>query len=433
MDVNNFIGCIEKMSARKKWIIFVVVAVLAAGSYYRFVYQKEQASKKNALKYESAAVERGDIVAKVTASGVLSALVTVEVGSQVSGRIKDIYVDYNSQVKKGQLIAKIDPELLETAMAQASANHQAALADLEKARVMAEDARRIYQRTRQLADKGFIARADADTTLANSNASAASVLSARSRVGQAEAALRQARVNLNYTNILSPTNGVVISRSIDVGQTVAASLQAPVLFTIAEDLAKMQVNTSVAEADIGRISPGMKASFSVDAYPTVRFLGRVRQIRNSATTVSNVVTYDAVIDVDNPELLLKPGMTANVTFIFAEERNVLKVPKTALRFKPSAEVMAAMKGEIDDTAKTGKAGRQRRKPADSDDKPDDGRVSVWVLEGQRARRVFFLPGTSDGSFVEMEKGKLTEGMLLVTDASAGGGKGKSSGGMRRMF
>lgn len=421
------------MFARKKWIIIFIIAVLAGGSYYRFVYQKEQAAKKNTLKYESAAVERGDIVAKVTASGVLSALVTVTVGSQVSGRIKDIYVDYNSKVKKGQKIAKIDPELLETAQAQARANHQAALADLAKSKVMAEDAHRIYRRTKQLSDQGLIARSDADTAFANANAADASILSARAKVGQMEALLRQASVNLNYTDILSPTNGVVISRSIDVGQTVAASLQAPVLFTIAEDLAKMQVNTSVAEADIGRISPGMKATFSVDAYPAVKFLGKVRQIRNSATTVSNVVTYDAVIDVDNPELLLKPGMTANVTFIFAEERNVLKVPKTALRFKPSAEVMAAMKGESDAAAKTGKAGGQHRKAADSGEKPDDGRVSVWVLEGERARKVFFLPGTSDGSFVAMAQGKLTEGMLLVTDASAGDGKGKSSGGMRRMF
>lgn len=426
------------MFIRKKWFIFLVAVAIAGGYYYRFVHLKGE-SEQNPLKYETAAVEKGDIVAKVTASGTLSALVTVEVGSQVSGRIKDIYADYNSLVKKGQKIAKIDPELLETALAQARANHQAALADLEKARVMAGDSQRIYQRTRQLADKGFIASADADTALANSNAAAASVRSARGRVGQAEAALRQARVNLAYTDIVSPTNGVVISRSVDVGQTVAASLQAPVLFTIAEDLAKMQVNTSVAEADIGRISPDMKATFTVDAYPSVKFSGRVRQIRNSATTVSNVVTYDAVIDVDNPELLLKPGMTANVTFVYAEKRKVLKVPKTALRFRPSDEVIGLMKGWGRDKDKKAKdkdedAVKRESAPAYSSrqEKPEDGRMAVWVLKDERARKVFFLPGTSDGSWVEMVEGRLSEGDMLVTEANTAEGKEKAAR-MRRMF
>ena len=291
-------------------------------------------------RYETARVDRGRIVAQVTATGTLSALVTVQVGSQVSGRIQQLFVDFNSPVKKGQLIAKIDPQLFQATLEQARANHIAARADLARAKVQAADAARQLARTRSLAERKLVAQADLDTAQATAEGAQAGVDAAAGKVEQARASLQQAQVNLAYTNIISPINGTVISRSVDVGQTVAASLQAPTLFVIAEDLAKMQVDTSVAEADIGKLRAGMDASFTVDAFPGRRFRGTVRQIRNAPQNVQNVVTYDAVVDVGNPDLELRPGMTANVSFVFADRADVLRVPNGALRFRPSAELQA---------------------------------------------------------------------------------------------
>ncbi len=321
-----------------QWLVIVVVVL---GSVV-WLLRARAKTHQPALRYETVTVDQGQVVAKVTATGTLSALVTVQVGSQVSGRIQQIFVDFNSPVKKGQLIAKIDPQLFEAAVEQARANYVAARGNLAKAQAQAVDAERQYRRARALAERQLIAQAEVDTAQTNANAAQAQVKVAEGSVEQARAALHQAEVNLAYTNIISPTNGVVISRNVDVGQTVAASLQAPTLFLIAEDLAKMQVDTSVAEADVGRLWAGMTASFTIDAYPNERFTGRVRQIRNAPQTVQNVVTYDAVIDVDNAELKLRPGMTANVTFVYAERANVMRVPNAALRFRPSPELLAKL-------------------------------------------------------------------------------------------
>ena len=298
------------------------------------------------VKYETARVDRGRIVAQVTATGTLSAIVTVQVGSQVSGRIAKLYADWNSPVKKGQLIAKIDPELFKAALDQARANHLAAKGDLNQAKVRAVDARRQLARTRSLAEKNLIAQQDLDTAQANADATDAAVDGAAGRVEQAAANLQQAQVNLAYTDIVSPIDGTVISRNVDVGQTVAASLQAPTVFVIAEDLKKMQVDTSVAEADIGKLRDGMDATFVVDAFPGRKFKGVVRQIRNSPQTVQNVVTYDAVVDVDNPDLALRPGMTANVNFVYAERADVVRIPNAGLRFRPPAKaaIVPALSG-----------------------------------------------------------------------------------------
>jgi HlyD family secretion protein len=293
--------------------------------------------------YQTSTIDRGPIVAKVTASGTLSALVTVQVGSQVSGRIREIFVDFNSVVKKGEVIARLDTQLLTATLEQARANFDAAQADLLKAQVQAKDAERQLGRQRSLHEQKLTAQADFDTAQANSDVAGAGVAAAQGRVAQTRAALHQAQVNLDYATIESPIDGVVISRSVDVGQTVTASLQTPTLFVIAEDLRKMQVDTSVAEADVGRLQGGMRAYFMVDAFPNDRFEGTVRQIRNAATTVQNVVTYDAVIDVANPELKLRPGMTANVTFVYADQQEALRTVNAALRFKPSAELLKAAK------------------------------------------------------------------------------------------
>ena len=397
---------------------------------------------KPKLQLETASVDKGRVVAKVTATGTLSALVTVQVGSQVSGRVAALYADFNARVKKGQLIAKIDPALFDAAVQQARANLAAARGNHAKAKAQAVDARRQAERSAALAREKLVAQADADTALANADAAAASVEAAAGAVEQARAALHQAEVNLAYTDIVSPTNGVVISRNVDVGQTVAASLQAPTLFVIAEDLAKMQVDTNVAEADVGRLRDGMPVTFTVDAHPAESFHGVVRQIRNSPQTVQNVVTYDAVVDVENPDLKLRPGMTANVTFVYAEKDDVVRVPNAALRFRPSPDVAARLggagakgsRGEDGAAAAaadrsaigapaTGAAGARRGRGADAAD-----RRTVWVVRGEGvAQPVRVRTGISDGSMTELVEGELGPGATVVTDVvGAGGGGGGSA-------
>jgi len=353
-------------------------------------------------RFETVRVDRGKIVARVTASGALSALVTVQVGSQVSGRIQALHADFNSQVRRGQPLAIIDPQLFQAALEQARANLTAAEGNLAKAKAQAADAARQYARAKALSESGqLIAQADLDTAQANTEAAAAQVQAMQGAVEQARAGLYQAQVNLDYTRILSPIDGIVISRSVDVGQTVAASLQAPTLFTIAQDLRKMQVDTDVAEADVGKLRPGLAATFNVDAYPGERFKGVIRQIRNAAQTVQNVVTYDAVIDVDNSDLRLRPGMTANVTFVYAEKDDALRVPNAALRFRPPSELAAP--------------------PAA---KPSPERRTVWALRDGRPRPISIRIGLSDGSVTEALDGDLREGDPLITEAiGAPGGPG----------
>jgi len=387
---------------------------------------------KATVQWETAPVDRGRVVARVTATGTLSALVTVQVGSQVSGRIQQLFVDYNSEVKKGQLIAKIDPQLFTASLEQARANFAAAQGNLAKAKVQAAQAEIDYRRQASLAERKLVAQADYDLARTNREAAKAQVAVAEGNVQQARAALNQARVNLAYTNIVSPTDGVVISRNVDVGQTVAASLSAPTIFVIAEDLRKMQVNTSVAEADVGKLEAGMEATFVVDAYPGERFAGKVRQIRNAAQTVQNVVTYDAVIDVGNAELKLRPGMTANVNFVFAERENVLRVPNAALRFRLGPEVEAVLRapegkapaagsGAEGGPPKAGLAGggaRGGRRGAG--DQPPD-RKTVWVLAGGAPSARQIKVGASDGTRTEVIEGPLAEGEQVITDATVVGG------------
>lgn len=361
----------------------------------------------------TAAVTRGPIAARVTATGTLSALVTVQVGSQVSGRIAELHADFNSRVKKGQLIARIDPQLFAAAVEQARANLLAAEGNLARVQAQAEDAERQAVRQRALAERQLIAQAELDTALSNAAAARASIQASQGSVAQAKAALNQSRVNLAYTNIHSPIDGVVISRNVDVGQTVAASLQAPTLFTIAEDLTRMQVDTNIAEADIGKLQPGLEASFTVDAFPQLPFKGRIRQIRNAPLTVQNVVTYDAVIDVENPELKLKPGMTANVIVTWAEADEVLRVPNAALRFRPPADLLPPVPqtAPASGARESGpRAGGFSRKAAGANAR------QVWVLRGQSLEAVPVQTGITDGSLSEITSADLQEGDAVVVES-----------------
>ena len=427
------------LKSKKLWFVIVLGGIAAAGAYFAM----GRRAAKPLVQWETTAVDRGRVVARVTATGILSALVTVQVGSQVSGRVQQLFVDFNSPVRKGQLIAKIDPQLFQASLEQARANFAAAEGTLLKARVQANQAELDFKRQQSLVERKLVATADFDTAKSNMEAAKAQVAVNLGNLQQAKAALNQARVNLAYTSIISPTDGVVISRSVDVGQTVAASLSAPTIFVIAEDLRKMQVDTSVAEADVGKLTSGMDASFLVDAFPGERFKGKVRQIRNAAQTLQNVVTYDAVIDVDNSELKLRPGMTANVNFVFANREDVVRIPNAALRFRPSPEVLTAIGldpkrvrgGEVGPVAGAAAArpgsGKGAARPPDAGTGADDGpdRKSVWVLAAGVPRMARIKTGTTDGTKTEVVEGALAEGEMVITDATLPGGSKPAGVGM----
>lgn len=367
-------------------------------------------------RYTTVKVDRGPVIGRVTATGTVSALVTVQVGAQVSGRIQTLNADFNSKVTKGQVLAKLDPSLFEAALLMTQANEKAALAGLTRSQAQEKDTQRRLTRARTLADQKLVPTADLEGAQAEVEVAQANIQASEAAVAQARAARQQAQVNLAYTTITSPIDGTVVSRAVDVGQTVAASLQAPTLFTIAENLSKMQVDTNVAEADVGKLSDGMEANFSVDAFPNRVFKGHIRQIRYAPQVVQNVVTYDAVIDVANDELLLRPGMTANVTFIYARADDALRVPNAALRFRADAELMRKVT------------------------KPEPGNRIVWVLDSDAPTPVTVKVGLSDGSVTVVE-GELAAGAQVVTDKASAdgarpsglGGSQGMGGGMRRAF
>jgi HlyD family secretion protein len=416
------------MKKRIPWLVGLAVLCMAGALYWRL----RVAHRTPDVQYKTSPVDRRTIVGRVTASGTLSALVTVQVGTQVSGRIQKLFADYNSQVQKGELVAKIDPQLIEASVQQAQANFMSAKAAVAMAQANALNADKQYARTKALRDSNLAAQADLDTAEANVATTHAAIDGAKATLAQSEAALHQAQVNLSYTNIVSPIDGVVISRSVDVGQTVAASLSAPTLFTIAQDLTKMEVDTNVAEGDVGRLQVGMKTYFTVDSFPGQRFWGKIRQIRNSATTVQNVVTYDAVIDVDNSDLRLRPGMTANVTVVYAEKQGALAVSNAALRFRPPPSLAGS--------STSGGPGDARRRnrgsgSAASADPPAEAK-SLWVMRGGAPQAVSVHTGLTDGTVTEVVDGDLAEGDQVVVDtvgSDAAPSAAPTSTTLRRLF
>ncbi len=355
----------DRQKAKPARLIGLFLLLLAVAGGGLLIWRQNFASS-DAPRYRIAKVERGPLVSSVSSSGTLAPVVLVQVGSQVSGQIKEVLADFNSEVRANQVIARIDPESFEARVAQAAAELEVAQAavlmqraslerarsDTKRAEITRLDADREYSRKRDLADRGVGSAADKDRQEANALGAEAQLLGARASgtmaeaqlanaiatVKQRDAALRQARIDLERSYIRSPVDGVVILRNVDAGQTVAASLQAPVLFTIAETLTKMQVETSVDEADIGRLNEGMAASFTVDSLPGRTFEGNIKQIRKSPQVVQNVVTYTVVIAADNPDLKLLPGMTANVRIVVEQRANALKLPNAALRFRAPAGV-----------------------------------------------------------------------------------------------
>jgi HlyD family secretion protein len=355
--------------------------------------------------YQTAEIVRTDVRTVVTASGTLSPRVTVEVGSQVSGRIAEILVDFNSEVKKDQVVARLDTQLLEADIAKAKASLRVAQASLQRAQSEATVAKSEHARADKLVGQGILSKTEQETLAAADLSAKANVASARATLSQAQAALEQAETNLEYAVILSPIDGIVISRDVDIGQTLQASMTPPILFTIAQDLRKMEVHTSVAEADVGQVQQGMKVEFTVDAHPGNTFEGVVKEVRFSPTTVQNVVTYDAVVSIENPELKLRPGMTAQVSFIAQERKDVLAVPNTALRFRPPTD---------GDDASATKAESKREGGGRRDGAGATKKRSVYVLvDGRLDERELEL-GLADERFTEVLGGELAEGETVVT-------------------
>jgi len=369
--------------------ILAVVAVLAAAGIAAYFWFSTRESEP---KFRTEKITRGDITSTVTASGTVNAVTTVLVGTQVSGTIKEIFVDFNSVVRKDQVIARIDPATFEAQVEQARAGLVSATANLEKSETALIDAQRTLGRTKELFEKNLVARNDYDTAETAFLTAKSQAGVSKAQIAQAEASLKTAETNLRYTKIVSPVDGIVVSRNVDVGQTVAASFQTPTLFTIAQDLTKMQIDTNVDEADIGRIKTGMEVEFTVDAYPETTFKGKVFQVRNAPIIVQNVVTYDAVIKVDNPDLRLKPGMTTNVSIITSVKTGVLRTPKAALRFSPGPP-------EKNRTAR-----QQQKGPA------------VWILVNNTPKRMPVTAGISDGNFSELVSGEITEGQEVIVES-----------------
>ena len=325
--------------------LLVVVVILAAivgsgGAYYAYRRQPKPPE------ITKAAITRGNVVDSVGATGTLEAVTTVQVGTQVSGTVLELNADFNSIVRKGQVIARLDPSLLQTQIEQARANLVRSEADVERLKVSLDDSRTKLKRAEDLGKRNLIPLTELETAQVAVRMAEAQLRSSEAAVTQSRANLNQTEVNLEHTVIASPIDGIVIARNVDVGQTVAASLNAPTLFLLAADLMKMQVRANIDEADVGRMRPGQIVRFRVDAYPADDFEGQVSQVRLQPTVVQNVVTYITVINVPNPDLRLKPGMTANVTIEIARSDNVLRVPNAALRFRATADMFTALGLEV---------------------------------------------------------------------------------------
>jgi HlyD family secretion protein len=406
------------MSRRLLTFIVLAAVLIGGGFYYYRLHRTPQAPSP-----VTAAVTRGDVVAKVDATGTLAAVTTVQVGSQVSGTIKALHADYNSEVKKGQVVAELDPSLFQTQVEQARATLAKAQSDVDRARVELDDANAKARRAQELSDQKLISRNDLETAQTTAKQAEASVKSAQAQLTQTRAALNQNQVNLDHTIIRAPIDGIVISRSVDVGQTVAASMQAPTLFVIAQDLAHMQVSASIDESDIGRIAAGQPVTFRVDAYPAQTFRGTVSQVRLEPKTEQNVVSYTTMIDVPNEDLKLKPGMTANVTVQIAMNENVLRVPNAALRFRP-ADQGAAGNGQGPERPQGGGATSQARPTATAGNGTaprafgagggDRTFGRVFVLRNGEFVPIRVRTGVSDGTMTAVVDGELKEGDEVVT-------------------
>ena len=405
-----------KILSAKFLLPAIAVAALAGGAWWWL--QKSETPAADRWRLEMA--DKGDVIQVVSANGNLNPVTSVIVGTQVSGTIMRLHADYNSIVKEGQLLAELDPSLFDASVAQSAANVASAQAALRLAE--SKEAR-----TRSLVGKGFIAVSELDTAVKELDA-------ARAQLDLAKAQLSRDQTNRRYSVIRSPISGVVVARNVEIGQTVAASFNTPTLFTIAKDLAQMQIETSIAEADVGGIKEGLPARFRVDAYPGQFFKGEVRQVRLNPTIQSNVVSYTVIVSADNAQGLLKPGMTAFVQITANRREGVLRVPNAALRFRPPADPAAADKGASKGTSGGGGggAGAGGGGAGGGGARRGDGNQRVHKLVDGKLVPVVVKPGISDATYTEILGGEIAEGDKLVTRDLAGQGGPQSQ--MRlRMF
>ncbi|TET23870.1 MAG: efflux RND transporter periplasmic adaptor subunit [Candidatus Aminicenantes bacterium] len=436
---------------KKKIILGVVILVVIAGIVFGFAFFR--GNKNNRIGYKKEAIDRGNIEALVVTTGTLNPVIIVDVGSQVSGKILKLYVDFNSLVQEDQVIAEIDQSLFLTRVKQNEANYLSSMATLEKAKVSLENNRKKYERAKNLFNKTLISYEEFETVETQYFSSKADLQSQEARLEQAMSTLDSSKVDLSYTIIKSPIDGVVINRNINVGQTVAASFQAPVLFQIANDLSKMQVECSVDEADIGKVKEEQKVKFTVDAFPDENFAGIVSQVRYSPEVISNVVTYTTIVEVDNPELKLRPGMTATVSIVTEEVKMVLRIPVSALRFTPSPEEMKKIFEDMQQEMRGDKPTQgegtttERRSGRQSQQMPDSGGQHstmlgsgqgqygsnmkqfsrVWIEdENGKLKLVFIKTGVTDNTYTEVTGGDLKEGQEVITGEASGEEGGRSS-------
>jgi HlyD family secretion protein len=388
-----------KLVFSKATVSVALAAALGGAAYLWWRLSPDTAEQK----YRTAAAKTGDVTQTVAANGTLNPVVLVSVGTQVSGTVKKLRVDFNDRVKAGQVLLELDPALLQAQVRQDEANLNSARAALELAEANAARSRTLYQQE-------FISKQDYDTAVQVHK-------SGQAQVEQAAALLAKDRTNLNYAVIRSPVSGVVVDRTVDVGQTVAASFQTPTLFRIAQDLRKMQIDSSFAEADVGNIKVGQPVVFGVDAFPNRTFSASVKQVRLNATVQQNVVTYDVVVAVENPEEILKPGMTAYVNVIVAQHKGVLLVPNAALRFRPEAGAEAAA---------------PKRRP--QDERGDGTRATVYALSDSRLVPKVIHTGISDGRFTEVLSGEVKDGdQVVIGTAGSAAAEGPPSTLRMRMF
>jgi len=359
------------------WVAAAAAACVTLGAYS---YSRTSTDGPEFLTRQ---VTRGDIVHSVSATGTLDAVTTVAVGTQVSGTVATLGADFNSIVHKGQVMATLDPSLFAAQVEQAKANLARSQSDVERLQVAAKDAAAKFARARELSEQSLISKADLEAADVAQRTADAQVRSAQAGVVQSQAALDQANVNLDKTIITAPIDGIVIARNVDVGQTVAASMQAPTLFVLAADLSKMRLSASIDESDVGAIQPGQTVSFRVGAYPNVEFTGTMLQLRLNPTIDQNVVTYAAIVDVPNLDLKLKPGMTATVTIAIDKRNNVLRVPNAALQYRPAGQAPFTGSG-------------------------------VWTALNGTVSRVPVQIGLSDGTYAEVVAGNIAEGAVVIT-------------------
>jgi HlyD family secretion protein len=387
---------------KRWWIIPVIVVLLAAGVYGFFKLWGDDQE----VYYRTATVERGDLVQTITATGTIQPLKVVDVGTQVTGRIKKLYVDFNSPVTEGQIVAEIAPESYKARTDQDKANLQQSIANVDQIQAKLVLAEQELKRNKELAERGLVTGTDLDTAVSNRDALEAQLKMAKAQIKQSKATLAVSKTDLAYTTIRSPVNGVVIARNVNEGQTVVASMSAQTIYQIATDLKKVQVEAAVAEADIGQIRAGEKVTFTVDAYPDEEFIGKVSQVRLSATITQNVVTYPVIIVADNPKEKLLPSMTADVSIEVARVDGALKLPNAALRFKPESAATEGGGGG-------GGSGGKKKSSAGSS-KPTH---EVWVQTPGGLRPVKVALGISDGTHTQVLEGGLKEGQEVVTGVS----------------